>query len=635
MCSLNGRLGEEPHGCQKFQKAIRWHSDSAEDEFGRYAFKKYQRERPKILNSVLQAVGNTPLIKLNKLTAEYGIECNIYCKCEFLSPSGSVKDRVALRLVENAESAGRLRAGMTVIVPSSDNAGISMALKAQQLQKITPDSVLLDYHREIANSMCHFDGTAEEILDGFDGKIDMVVIGVGTGGTITGISKKIKAVRPNCEVVGVNFGGKDFGGIFNVPIMDRNPLGDKQAFKIARELHNKEGILCGSSSGLKKGQNCVLLLPDSVRDCLNKHLNDEWMIANGFIQNRVPEKHIYPQNTFDITADYDPEKAGEESFQKMPEPWQSVPYSPPIKALLFNDIAASIGKTPMVKLQKLPAAEGVAAEILVKCEYLNAGGSVKDRIARKMVELAESKGVLRPGHSTIIEPTSGNTGIGLALMAAIRGYRCIIVMPQKMSWEKECVLRALGAQIVRTPGKSPGASFWTRNDGNPFAHYEGTAEEILWACDWKLDALVIGAGTGGTVSGIAKKVREKLPDCKIIAVDPKGSILANPSNRQTTHGYEVEGVGYDFVPYELDRQLVDEWIISDDANAFRTARRLIREEGLLCGGSSGANVWAAMAVGKRMGIGKRVVTILPDGIRNYMSKFIDDEWMSAKGFALN
>uniref|UniRef100_A0A183CFM5 PALP domain-containing protein n=1 Tax=Globodera pallida TaxID=36090 RepID=A0A183CFM5_GLOPA len=128
MCSLNGRLGEEPHGCQKFQKAIRWHSDSAEDEFGRYAFKKYQRERPKILNSVLQAVGNTPLIKLNKLTAEYGIECNIYCKCEFLSPSGSVKDRVALRLVENAESAGRLRAGMTVIVPSSDNAGISMAL---------------------------------------------------------------------------------------------------------------------------------------------------------------------------------------------------------------------------------------------------------------------------------------------------------------------------------------------------------------------------------------------------------------------------------------------------------------------------------------------------------------------------
>uniref|UniRef100_A0A914HMV0 cystathionine beta-synthase n=1 Tax=Globodera rostochiensis TaxID=31243 RepID=A0A914HMV0_GLORO len=561
------------------------------------------------------------------------------------------------------ESVERALGAQIVTADGGTDESLSCLRKAQQLQKITPDSVLLDYHREIANSMCHFDGTAEEILDGLDGKIDMVVIGVGTGATITGISKKIKAV------VGVNFGGKDFGGT------DRTPLGGKQievcnseAFKIARELHNKEGILCGGSSGaivagalsaakgLKKGQNCVLLLPDSVRDCLNKHLNDEWMIANGFIQNRVPEKHIYPQNTFDITAVYDPEKAGEESFQKMPEPWQSVPYSPPIKALLFNDIAASIGKTPMVKLQKLPAAEGVSAEILVKCEYLNAGGSVKDRIARKMVELAESKGVLRPGHSTIIEPTSGNTGIGLALMAAIRGYRCIIVMPQKMSWEKECVLRALGAQIVRTPSHKhytdpdchigvalrlqreiPGGVILDqyRNDGNPFAHYEGTAEEILWACDWKLDALVIGAGTGGTVSGIAKKVREKLPDCKIIAVDPKGSILANPSNRQTTHGYEVEGVGYDFVPYELDRQLVDEWIISDDANAFCTARRLIREEGLLCGGSSGANVWAAMAVGKRMGIGKRVVTILPDGIRNYMSKFIDDEWMRAKGFALN
>ncbi|KAL3092921.1 hypothetical protein niasHT_020304 [Heterodera trifolii] len=699
MASPNDVEQNEEKGPMKCQ-SFRWHSDGAEDEFGRYPFTEYPKKRQKILSTVLEAIGNTPMVKLNKIPSEFGIECDIYCKCEFLNPGGSVKDRTALRLVENAERVGRLRAGMTVVVPFSGNVGIGVAMralgarvekaddaagddeekcrrKARQIQQGIANSVLLDYQNEAGTAMCHFDGTAEEILDALDGAVEMVVIGVGTGGAKDGICKKIKAAKPNCRTIEVNLKQNDANFADAIDFIGKMPTTDKEAFvdeqleicyneafQMSRKLHSKEGILCGSSSGaivagalraakgLKKGQNCVLLLPDGARNYLDKHLNDEWMIANGFMPKQTQETPIYPQKTFATNEEYDPEKAGEEKFQKVNEPWHSVPYSPPTKALLFGAISAAIGGTPLVKLQRLPREDGIEAEILVKCEFLNAGGSVKDRIARKMVELAEAKGILRAGQSTIIEPTSGNTGIGLALMAAIRGYRCIIVMPEKMSWEKECVLRALGAQIVRTPSEKgytdadshigvalrlqreiPGAVILDqyRNDGNPLAHYEGTAEEIIWACDGKLDAVVVGAGTGGTMTGIAKKMRQKLPNCKIIAIDPEGSILANPTNRQT-HAYEVEGIGYDFVPYTTDRNLVDEWIKTNDANSFRTARRLISGEGLLCGGSSGANVWAAMEVAKRLGRGKRVVTILPDGIRNYMSKFIDDEWMRIKGF---
>ncbi|TAJ02409.1 MAG: cystathionine beta-synthase [Planctomycetota bacterium] len=315
---------------------------------------------------------------------------------------------------------------------------------------------------------------------------------------------------------------------------------------------------------------------------------------------------------------------------------------------IHDTILEAIGNTPMVRLQKIGKQTG--CEILCKCEYFNAGGSVKDRIGRRMLEEAQRKGRIKPG-DTLIEPTSGNTGIGLALAAAIYGYRMIITMPEKMSREKQLVLEALGAEIIRTPTEAawdapqshigvakqlqkilPNAHILDQygNPDNPLAHYHGTAEEILEQTDGKFDFLVATAGTGGTIAGVAKKLKEKMPHVRIVGVDPVGSILAGPGPIGT---YKVEGIGYDFIPDVLDRSLVDEWIKSRDAESFQYARRLIRQEGLLCGGSSGSAVWAAVEIAKKYGPGKRIVTILPDSIRNYMTKFLDEHWMRENGFA--
>lgn len=271
-----------------------------------------------------------------------------------------------------------------------------------------------------------------------------------------------------------------------------------------------------------------------------------------------------------------------------------------------------------------------------------------------MVEDAESKGLLKPG-CTVIEPTSGNTGIGLAMACAVKGYKCLIVMPDKMSNEKVYALKTLGAKIIRTPIEagidSPDNLIAVaqrlnkeidnsivldqyRNPGNPLAHYDGTAEEILWQMDNKIDMVVIGAGTGGTITGIGRKIKEKLPQCKIVGVDPHGSILAVPEelNKTDIESYEVEGIGYDFIATVLDRSVVDEWIKIGDDETFPMARRLNREEGILSGGSSGTAIVAALKTCKHLKAGQRVVIILADGIRNYMTKFVSDNWMEARGF---
>lgn len=324
------------------------------------------------------------------------------------------------------------------------------------------------------------------------------------------------------------------------------------------------------------------------------------------------------------------------------------------KPKIYPNVLYHINHTPLVRINKIGKSEGLSCEILAKCEFFNAGGSVKDRIGLRMVEDAESSGRLKPG-DVLIEPTSGNTGIGLALTAAVKGYRCIIVLPEKMSKEKVDVLRALGAEIVRTPTSasfdSPESHIGVaarlnqeipnshildqyRNASNPVAHYDATAEEILEQCDGKLDMIVCGAGTGGTIAGIARKIKEKCPTCKVIGVDPIGSILAEPEslNDSDQSFYEVEGIGYDFIPTVLDRSHVDRWYKSADLPSFKMARRLIREEGLLCGGSSGTAMYCAIQAAKDFGLkeGQRLVVLLPDSIRNYMTKFLSDDWLRAR-----
>jgi cystathionine beta-synthase len=312
-----------------------------------------------------------------------------------------------------------------------------------------------------------------------------------------------------------------------------------------------------------------------------------------------------------------------------------------------ESVLSTVGGTPIVQLSRIGA--GLPGQIFGKLEFLNPGGSVKDRIGVRMLLEAEKRGDIKPG-DTLIEPTSGNTGIGMAMAAAVRGYRMIITMPEKMSREKQVVLEALGAEIIRTPTEAafdapeshisvanrlrdvlPNAHILDQyaNDDNPLAHVHGTGREIVEQMGGKVDALVATAGTGGTITGIARVLKKEIPRCQIIGVDPEGSILAGPSEPRS---YHVEGIGYDFIPDVLDRTLVDRWIRSRDPESFRVARQLIRQEGLLCGGSSGAAVWAAMQVAAEMPKDSRIVVILADSVRNYMTKFMDDGWMRQHGF---
>jgi cystathionine beta-synthase len=310
---------------------------------------------------------------------------------------------------------------------------------------------------------------------------------------------------------------------------------------------------------------------------------------------------------------------------------------------IHDSILDVVGNTPMVRLNNM-GKDFPNVEFLAKCEFLNPGGSLKDRIGVQMLLEAEKEGRIKPG-DTLIEATSGNTGIGLAMACAVRGYKLIITMPMKMSTEKQVVLEALGATIVRTPTEAahddPESLFGVAkklnkeipnshildqytNPANPGAHYHGTGKEIFEQCQGKLDVCVIGVGTGGTVSGVAKYLKEKDPNIKIVGADPEGSILGGG---EPGGPYLVEGIGYDFFPAVLDRSCVDEWVKTSDAASFRLARRLIREEGMLVGGSSGSVMQAAFEVAQGCKGGERIVVILADNVRNYLSKFINEEWM--------
>ena len=313
----------------------------------------------------------------------------------------------------------------------------------------------------------------------------------------------------------------------------------------------------------------------------------------------------------------------------------------------YKSILEAVGRTPVVPLSRVGAE--LRCNLWGKCEFLNPGGSLKDRIGLRMVLEAEASGRIRPG-DTLIEPTSGNTGIGLAMAAAVRGYRLIITMPEKMSREKQVVLEALGAEIVRTPTEAawdapeshigvakrleqelPRAHILDQysNPDNPNAHYNGTAEEILEDFGQDLAMVAIGVGTGGTITGVARRLKAAIPHVKIVGIDPYGSILAGGDE---IYAYAVEGIGYDFIPDVLDNTLVDRYIKTADKPSFQTARRLIREEGLLVGGSAGAVVWGALQAAAELEAGQNCLCILADSVRNYLTKFISDPWMREQGF---
>ena len=312
--------------------------------------------------------------------------------------------------------------------------------------------------------------------------------------------------------------------------------------------------------------------------------------------------------------------------------------------MIYNDILETIGSTPVVKLNSI--GKELDCNLYAKIEMVNPGGSVKDRTAFRMIDHAEKEGRIKTG-DTLIEATSGNTGIGLALAAAVRGYKLIICMPEKMSMEKELTINALGAKIIRTPTEAshddPKSNFgvakklnkeipnshildqWT-NCCNPDAHYFDTAQEILNDFGTNLHMVVMGVGTGGTATGVGKRLKEEIEGIKIIGADPYGSILGG-EDEYNGQPYKVEGIGYDFIPKTCEHEYIDDFVKVNDKEAFNTARALIREEGLLIGGSCGSAMFAALKAAKSLKKGQNCLVILPDSIRNYMRKFLSDDWM--------
>ncbi|PAV85235.1 hypothetical protein WR25_00995 isoform B [Diploscapter pachys] len=610
-------------------------------------------------------------------------------KLEYLNVGGSLDDRTAIAIVESYAKKG-IPKFSTLVVPAYGNMAVSIALACAVHQFkciiVTPKdksssvySIIerlgaqiveltgnefgnYEEYRAVAEKLAHKDDlhhlveptvideriaahcqqTAEEIEKALESKISAIYVPISTGGAAASIFNHFR--NKDVDVIGVSrvADEKDHVAVPELEDDCKSPIHclkhlkridhvrAEDAYTFTRKLIRQEGVMSGASGGaavlaalenlksspLPAESNVVIVLHDGIRNYLRHFVDDEWMTRHKL--GDFNETHTVKPNE---------------------------PVRPPI----LDNVLEAIGNTPLVRLQHLPKQFGVDCNVFVKCEYLNAGGSTKDRIAYRMVELAEKEGRLKPG-MTLIEPTSGNTGIGLALAAAVRGYKCIICMPQKMSREKAVTMEALGAVIVRTPNHAgfdsaeshigvalrlqaeiPGAIILDqyRNLGNPMAHYEQTAEEILHDLDDKVDMVVVGAGTGGTVTGIAQKLKERVPNCKILGVDPEGSLLADPTQEETFF-YEVEGVGYDFIPGTLNRSVVDEWARSKDKESFETARALIEKEGILCGGSAGSNVFAALEVARGLPKDANVVVILPDGIRNYLTKFLADDWFNER-----
>jgi cystathionine beta-synthase len=313
---------------------------------------------------------------------------------------------------------------------------------------------------------------------------------------------------------------------------------------------------------------------------------------------------------------------------------------------IFEDVLAAIGDTALVRLSRIHPPRNLVAKV----EHMNPGGSIKERIAVAMIDAAEEHGLLRPG-GTIIEPTSGNTGVGLAMVGAVRGYRVICTVPDKVSKEKQDLLRAYGVEVIVTPTnltpEHPDSYYGVArrlteeidgafhpdqysNRANPQAHYDTTGPEIWRQTDGEIDVLVVGVGTGGTISGSGRYLKEQKPGLVVVGADPEGSIFT-AEDQASIHQYSVEGVGEDFYPETVELDVIDRWVKVTDAESFAMTRRLAREEGILVGGSCGMAAHAALRVAEE-DADALVVVILPDSGRGYLSKVFNDDWMREHGF---
>lgn len=333
--------------------------------------------------------------------------------------------------------------------------------------------------------------------------------------------------------------------------------------------------------------------------------------------------------------------------------------SPSDTLRVYDDILQTIGRTPLVHLKQL--GQGLPCPVYAKVEYFNPGGSIKDRIAVNIIEEAERSGRLKPG-GTVVEATSGNTGLGLAIVCAKKGYKSIFVLPDKMSQEKIQLLRAYGAKVVVTPtavepddprsyysvsrrlvNETPNAILANQyhNPENPRSHYLTTGPEIWEQTSGRVTDVIAGMGTGGTISGVGRFLKEQNPDVRIVGVDPAGSLLMETWRQghipEGAHPktYKIEGIGEDFLPTTLDLSVIDDVIQVSDKEAFLAARRLVKEEAIFCGGSSGAAIAAALGYAKKLSSDRLVVVIMPDSGSRYLSKFYDDNWMRENGFVAN
>jgi cystathionine beta-synthase len=320
---------------------------------------------------------------------------------------------------------------------------------------------------------------------------------------------------------------------------------------------------------------------------------------------------------------------------------------------ILNNVYEAIGNTPLVRLNSL--ASDTPANIYAKLEFLNPAGSVKDRMARFIIEDAERRGLLKPG-GTIVENSSGNTGSALAMIAAVKGYRCIITMPDKMSQEKQNLMKAFGAEVIITPTDVPAdspqsyystarrlakeipGSFYPDQYNNPInieAHYRTTGPEIWKQTGGKIDVFVAGIGTGGTLSGVGRFLKERNPKVKVVAIDPKGSVFYHyfkTGQMPETRVYKVEGIGEDYLVKAVDFSIIDDMFQVNDKQSFVTARRLARQEGIFAGGSSGSAVWGALQTAEKYPEAENITVILPDSGSRYLSKIYNDDWMSAHSY---